>query len=422
MTVAEWRAAPTVGARRAIEALRSGVPSRDAVAALGTSQDEAEDEAMSMLGRLAWPARAVDGRRRGVLLGGGFGTGKSHLMKHLARLAVDAGWAVSTVVISKETPLHDPAKVLRAAVESAELTATAPGQALEEITREIDLDGTEFAELRGWSCSPRAALDERFEATLALFAKVRENDANITNQLVRFWSGDPLKVSDLRRWLREYGVSAPQLRAVPARELARQRIRFLARLFAAAGKAGWLLLFDEAELIARYPLLSRARSYAELAWWLTGDGDDAEVPLAVVVAMTDDFAAAVLKDRDDRAKAPQRLRAKQTPEFDELAGLAETGMRAIERDMIRLHPPDRRELDELYERLRQMHGEAFGWDPPDVPGLELLGATPMRLYVRAWINEWDLVRLDPEFTPSTTAVPLSVNFREAPELEEQDES
>ncbi|HEY2960075.1 MAG TPA: hypothetical protein VGM21_17995, partial [Actinomycetota bacterium] len=36
--------------------------------------------------------------------------------------------------------------------------------------------------------------------------------------------------------------------------------------------------------------------------------------------------------------------------------------------------------------------------------LERLAATRMRQYVRAWINEWDLVRLDPEFTPATEVV------------------
>ncbi len=81
---------------------------------------------------------------------------------------------------------------------------------------------------------------------------------------MRFWSGDQLKVSDLRRWLREYGEPAPQLRAIPQRELARQRIRFLGRLFTATGKAGWLLLFDEAELIAGircFPAAGRMRSW-----------------------------------------------------------------------------------------------------------------------------------------------------------------
>src|SRR6266511_4247709 len=55
----------------------------------------------------------------GLLLGGGFGSGKSHLLEHLAQLALDAGFVVGRVVVSKETPLYDPVKVFRAAAASA---------------------------------------------------------------------------------------------------------------------------------------------------------------------------------------------------------------------------------------------------------------------------------------------------------------
>jgi hypothetical protein len=34
----------------------------------------------------------------------------------------------------------------------------------------------------------------------------------------------------------------------------------------------------------------------------------------------------------------------------------------------------------------------------------LLQRGRMRQYVRAWINEWDLVRLDPQFRPQTEVV------------------
>ena len=112
-TVADPSADRSVTARRAIEALRAGVPSRDAVAATGSGQSAIEDR----FARLR--ATAAEGRPGGLLIGGGFGTGKSHLLEHLARLALDAGFTVSRVVISKETPLFDPAKVFAAAVESA---------------------------------------------------------------------------------------------------------------------------------------------------------------------------------------------------------------------------------------------------------------------------------------------------------------
>ena len=55
---------------------------------------------------------------------------------------------------------------------------------------------------------------------------------------------------------------------------------------------------------------------------------------------------------------------------------------------------------------------AFGWSPPDVAGLERLGATRMRQYVRAWINEWDLIRLDPDFRPESVATDITSDYRE----------
>ena len=50
-----------------------------------------------------------------------------------------------------------------------------------------------------------------------------------------------------------------------------QRLRFAAKLLAAAGYAGWVVLFDEVELIGRYSLQQRAKSYAELARWVRGE-------------------------------------------------------------------------------------------------------------------------------------------------------
>ena len=237
---------------------------------------------------------------------------------------------------------------------------------------------------------------------------------------MRFWSGDPLRISDLRRALRSVGAAGLfSFAPIPARELARQRFRFAAALMRAAGHEGWVVLFDEVELIGRYSVLQRGRSYAELGRWLGGHDGDRDLPLAAVFAMTDDFEAAVLTGKNDRAEIPAKLRAKQTPEWDETATLAEAGMRRIEHDMLLLEPPDDDELDRAYSALKRLHADAFGWSPPDVAGLERLGATRMRQYVRAWINEWDLLRLDPGFRPETVAADIASDYRENAELEGQ---
>lgn len=433
-----------VARRRAIEALRSGVPSWDAVAMLGSGQPDAEDHYLGLLDRITarsgtsgmateWGnlARERGGPRldrrpasesRGMLLGGAFGGGKSHLLTHFGHLAMSAGFVVSTVVISKETPLHDPAKTFRAAIDGAVDPNHAHG-ALASAAALLEPDTPRYAELTRWVSSPASGLDERFAATLLCYERLRGGDIpgsdETADALVRFWGGEPLRITDLRRMLRSIGAAGLfTFTPINTRDLARQRFRFAAALLRAAGHEGWIILFDEVELIGRYSLLQRGRAYAELGRWLGGHDSDREVPLAPVFAMTDDFEAAVLTGKNDRDDIPGKLRARQTPEWDETATLAEAGMRRIESDMILLEPPDDAELDRTYAALKKLHGDAFGWSPPDVPGLERLGATRMRQYVRAWINEWDLLRLDPGFQPQTLAVDIASDYREDTDLED----
>ncbi len=399
-----------LSARRAVEALRSGVPSREGVAALGSGQGEIEDRFTGLLDAVG---TARTNTHRGLLLGGGFGSGKSHVLEHLGHLALDRGFAVSRIVVSKETPLHDPAKVLRAAVESA-ISPTGAIGAVAEAAAALDPGSPGSAELLRWASG--GPVDERFPLSVSLFPRAQASDDEFAEAIIRFWSGDRLAVAELRRQAVLAGEGRRTLAAVPVRELALQRFRFLARLFVAAGCQGWVLLFDEVELIGRYTLLQRARSYAQLADWLLPDQDDPASPLATVLAMTDDFEAAVLTDKNDRKILPGKLRAKQQPQWDEVAGRAETGMRLIERDMVLLQHPDNAELDSTYRQLKALHSEAFEWEAPDVEGLERLGATRMRQYVRAWINEWDLVRLDPSYRPQTEVAPVVTGYDEQADL------
>jgi hypothetical protein len=396
--------------RRAVEALRAGVPSADAVALLGSGQTEIEDEFLALLGT------AREGTAAGMLIGGGFGSGKSHLLEHLTHLALAEGYAVSRVVVSKETPLHDPVKVFRAAAEGA-VVADGHGPAVSEAAARLDLQGPAYAELLRWAMSPVAGLNERFAASLLLYAKTRDRDPELAEEIVRFWCGDPLGVARLRSGLKAAGEAKVVLSPVTVRALGAQRLRFATRLLAAAGCAGWLVLFDEVELIGRYSVLQRAKSYAQIARWVRGRHESPGLPLAAVLAMTDDFEAAVVTGKRDKDVVPAKLRGSAAGDAGELAADAALGMRIIDREMKLLTPPDDVELDRAYAKLKELHATAFDWNPPDIEGLERLGATRMRQYIRAWINEWDLVRLDSAFVPRTIAVDVASDYREDTDLE-----
>jgi len=399
--------------RRALEALRAGVPNRDAVAALGSLQTAVEDRFSQLLD--ATRTHGMTDPPGGMLVGGGFGSGKSHVLEHLAHRALDAGFVVSTVVISKETPLHDPAKVFAAAIVAARVPDRT-GSAIDEIASDLQTDSSAYTELYRWVHHDGAPVDSRFAASLFLYEYAR-GDAEFADRIVRFWAGDPLPLADLRRRLKEAGAAATyRLASAKERDLAVQRFRFVSRLIAAAGHQGWVVLLDEVELIGRYSLLQRAKSYAEVARWVRGDRDDPGAPLCSVLTTVDDFEAQVLVGKNDVELIPKRLRAKGTVDHDLLASLAETGMRVIEREQIMLQPPDRDELDRTYAKLKGIHAAAFGWDPPDVEGLERLPSNRMRQYVRAWINEWDLCRLDPTYDPDITAAEVNLDYSEDPDV------
>jgi hypothetical protein len=400
--------------RRAVEALRSGVPNRDAVLALGSSQERIERLFLERL------ATAREGRLAGgLLVGGDFGSGKSHLLEFLQHRALAEGFVVSKLVISKETPLHDPIKVYRSAVGSAVVPGRR-GAALPEIAFGLDFASPGFAEFGRWVNSPGTGLNERFAASLFLFENLRGSDPEFADRIVRFWSGDPITVGELKRRLRECGETATwALPQVYARDLALQAVRFVARLIVAAGYAGWVLLFDEVELIGRYSLLQRARSYVELARWAAGFESEPHHGLTTVLAITDDFAPAVLFDpvKNDYENVPNRLRARQNPADDLAAVRAEQGMKIIERELVPLDKPTRATLEESYRRVRRIHGEAYGWDPPELRRGENLLTRSMREHVRSWIYQWDLLRLDPGYAPEIEVERVEIDYEENAALE-----
>ncbi len=379
--------------QRALEALRNGVPNRHAVSVLGSNQREAEKEFLARLDCVE--SSAAEGEQApGLLIAGGFGTGKSHLLDYLEHLAGSKNFVTSRVVISKETPLFDPAKVLLAAIDGA-VVPELNGEAIREIALRLQPDSPRYRQFSEWLKKPTNGLSQIFAATVLLHERLH-NDPELVDDITSFWSGERLPLSRIRQGLKQINSSGMySLKSVKLKELALQRFLFVARMILAAGYAGWVLLIDEVELVGRYSLLQRGRSYAELARWMGAVEGEANPGVLAVAAITDDFSLKVLQEKGDRDKVGARLRAKETDEYLSLAGRADTGMRLIEREALLLQPPDEATLRQTYERLKQIHAEAYGWEPPEIPWPAAAITRRMRSYVRRWVNEWDLRRLYP---------------------------
>jgi hypothetical protein len=337
-------------------------------------------------------------------------------------MALESRFVCSKVVISKETPLYSPTLMFRAAVGAANVPQKR-GDALAEVAADLNFQSPQYAEFYEWVHRQGGEIDGRFAATLFLYERM-VNDPELSHRMIRFWAGDPLTDAEIKRYLKSCDASAVyRFDRVSPMEMALQRFKFVSRLMIAAGYAGWILLIDEVEIVGRYSFKQRAQSYAELARWLgrleaSSFADlGYKSGLAAVMALTDDFQSAILDEKGDREKVPEKLQETGSETDLVLSRQAEQGMRLIECERIPLVGPYDQLVEDIYHKIRSIHGAAYGWDPPQVPTIERLSSTRMREYVKGWITEWDLKRLDPTKQVELELTEIKQDYSEDIELE-----
>jgi len=392
----------TVDRLRAVEALRAGVPNRDVVRYLPPMQTSVE-RAFGALLNAAGESLTRGKPATGLLLAGDFGAGKSHWLDYLRHRAFEENFICSHVVLNKETPLHDFGLILRACLRSAAATDRL-GPALSEVALHYDPEEVPgYRDLFEWVHRDRDA-DPRLAATLYLFE--HSADEELREAILDEWMGFPMNVSALKRALKESGAAGAYRVSRPARGQERRRLEFLARFFHSAGYRGWVLLFDETEMVSKYSLRQRGRAYAHLAQLLNLAGDGV-AGIASIFTITKDYVGQVLLGRkNDLNVIPERLAGTcDAP----LAADAEAGMRAIELKSVDLRPPTPAQVHQIQEKVRTLYSEAYGWEAPPVEGRrEYMSSAGWRPYVRTWITTWDLRRLyGVESAPVAEAVRLS---------------
>ena len=388
---------PDVEARRVIEGLRAGVPNQHLVTALGCLQPEVEGRFRRMLEATQQNITAGP-CPRGMVLEGEYGSGKSHVLEYLQHLALDANFICSRIVISKETPLYHPVRLFYSAIESA-VAPNKQGEVFAEIASACDVWTPRFKDLVAWANNPDNHIDTRFAATLLLYERM-SSDMELGHRMARFWTGDPIGVGELKKSLQEAGFGGQYtFGRVSASELAVQRFQFAAHLMQAAGYAGWILLIDEAELIGRYSVSQRAKSYAEIARLMNMENGQMLPGLGTVIALTNDFREEILEKKGDRVKMLEKLRDKQNDVDRVLAEKAERGMSLLQSQRIPLEQPTLEMIQEVYQVVRGLHQKGHGWnmweEASDGPA-NMVPGTSMRKHVKSWVTEWDFLRLYPD--------------------------
>jgi hypothetical protein len=328
-------------AKFVIECLRSGIASSAVSELFAHGQNRIVNAFQEELGRGSG-ALAIEG---------GYGQGKTHLLKHLAQLARRRGYVVSLVALSKETPFHHWWHLYGAAIAQAERPDAPTEPGLGGVLRRLKGDDPAIQQLRAGT----EALHPRLTAVLDAYYAT--TDPELRYRLQSDLMGHALTNGEISRIYRTVTNQRVKLPAARLIQTGRDYFAFAAQLFRHAGYAGWVVLFDEFELVCKLSAQQRARAYANLQQFRVAEetlGGLLTVA-AFIPGMVSDF---LIGGTCDLSRLPETMRARGE---EEIARNAEAGIRWLVEDKLSLVPLREEDSLEVLDRIATIHERAYGW-------------------------------------------------------------
>jgi hypothetical protein len=336
-----------------VESLRSGVASRQVASRLPLGREGLLADFQSKLKGLSQVGP------RAMFIRADYGQGKTHLLHALWDLALRENCVVSLVTLSKETPFDKLNKIYPKVVAGTYVPGSSqPG--IEQLVSNISSRSLEADKLLHFADDN---LHPRISVVLKNYIEGQNDDSLYT--LLQDLSGDFLPGPTLKAIHRlNFQSSARPGSFAPTRQ-AWDYFRMLDLLVQVKGYRGWVLLFDEAELIGKLGLGGRAKAYANTERFLSRQGGLSAT--VSVFSFAASFYSEVIERRDEEFKAPAwHTRRGHSPEA-EAAGRALEAIQQAES----LPVLNRDQLAAIMQQIVEVHSTAYQWQSP-LQGHELL--------------------------------------------------
>ena len=331
---------------RVIEALRSGVPSR----AAGEYFSEARP---AMMQKIQSKLEQVheSGHSDGMIFTGRYGEGKTHLLGTVFGMAFAHNMVVSYVSLGKETPVDKPYLLFPKLIANTYLPGAAqPGfrQKLEDLTQGSSISG----ELLAYAAK-ELETDKLYFLLKAFLGTQEEEEryAFLSDLEGDFTTGQVIK----RSYRRITGTAAKFNQNFSKTKHGFDYFYFTSHLFKTLGYGGWVLLFDEAELLGGMGKKTRAKSYVQLQRFLKPS------PKLEGVFSLFAFSSSYAEDVIDAKKEFENVEAAFGEDKESLTA-AKSVLNGI-LNAPELMPLTREETLQVLLSIQDFHGRAYGWKP-----------------------------------------------------------
>lgn len=360
-------------ARRVIEALRSGIPSR----AVGQYFSEARPQIMKDISERLNQV-SEEGKSAGMIIAGKYGEGKTHLLNTVFNMAHSNNMVVSYLSLGKETPMDKLYLVYQKIICNTYLpgrqqpgfmhvldnmTSNSPvaNEMLLYATRELETDKLYYL-LRSYinteDQEEKFLLQADMEGDFIANVPLKKIYKRIFNQAVK------------------YNVSFSKTKHC------KDYFSFMSHLFVSLGYNGWVILLDETELMGRLGKKARLNAYKNMADFL--------MPSEKLESVFSMFALSASYVEDV-------IEGKH--EFENLAEIypdSQEDAKAVLNMMLKapqLLPLTKEEIAQVLQRVQQFHGQAYGWNPnvsiESIARATQSGGYLLRTKIRAAIEFFD---------------------------------
>lgn len=330
-------------ARHVIEALRSGIPSR----AVGQYFSDARPKIMKDITSRIDMAKDK-GKSSGMIVSGKYGEGKTHLLNTVFNLAHSNNMVVSFLSLSKETPMDKLYLIYQKALQNTYLPGRQqPGFAgeLEKISA-----GSPLAN----EMLPFAAKALETDKLYYLFRSyLNTEDMDEKFLLQADLEGDFVSNGSLKKICRrvlnqtiKYNENFSKTRHCG------DYFTFMSHLFVQMGYDGWVILFDETELMGRLSKKARINAYRNMARFLLPDLCPENT--FSLFALSSSYVEDVIEGKHEYANLENIYPISQEPAKTVLDMLVKAPQ---------LLPLTREEITSALCRIQDFHGKAYEWSP-----------------------------------------------------------
>lgn len=328
--------------RHIIEALHSGIPSR----IVGRCFSDARPK---ILKELSGHIEDVCERQKsaGMIISGKYGEGKTHLLNTVFNMASENNMVVSYLSLSKETPM-DKLHLLYPKL----MANTYLPKRLQPGFAQVFDTMTAGSRLASEMISYAAGQLQTDKLYYLLRACLNTEDAEEKFQLLADLEGDFIANATLRQiYKRIFNQTVKYNVNFSKTKHCRDYFAFMSHFFVQLGFSGWVILIDEGELMGRLSKKGRLNAYRNMAYFLFPQREFESV--FSLFAYSASYVEDVVIGKHDFENLEEIHPAEPEPMRSVLGQIVKTPQ---------LSPLTEKEIREILEKVREIHGRAYRWD------------------------------------------------------------